>query len=324
MEINQIYNREVKEYFANTALDVLIQNNLITEEELKGLSVGWGYLFTTDEGQYEGLFQICLAGKEFYFAAQKGKLMVVNISREMFDQTIAYMRANHPCILNQELPETPVQKKRREKNNKFVAKKKIAVAEKLMTKWDDDSVELRSVEAICKRAVACFFVIQIACDIGKGNYTEGLNYFKPMIEQFGVMDQLNSKERRIIDGTYSRQDAIDMDWAYEAYWSLCWCLGLVKDITDASSVCDCQKAINIVMSCKSVDDLVKKSKLRKKDEILDMLDLYFRYNWAINDAKVHPASSIGNLDPSTVIERRRGLEWVVGNKEDWYDISMHA
>ena len=57
---------------------------------------------------------------------------------------------------------------------------------------------------------------------------------------------------------------------------------------------------------------------------MDMLDLYLRYNWAINDAKVNPQASIGKLNPSTVIERRRGLEWVVSDVEDWYEISMRA
>ena len=324
MEVNQFYNREMREYFINTGIGILMQNDLMKEEDLRGLSVNIGYLFTTEEDQVEGLYCISAAGQDHFFAAQKGKLMMVNIDRAMYAQTIEYMKANHPCLLNDELPETPLQKKRREKNNKFVGKKKIAVGERVITRWDDDKVNLRSVEEICKRAVACFFVIQIACDIGKGNYEEGLNYFKPMIDQFGVADQLNSKETRIVDGSYSEQDAIDMDWAYEAFWSLLWCLGLVKDISDGSGVCDCDKAIKIIMGCKSVDDLVKKSKLRKKDEILDMLDLYFRYNWAINEVKVNPSASIGYLNPSTVIERRRGLEWVVSDVDDWYDLSMGA
>lgn len=324
METNQMYNREVKEALVNAAIKVLVDNNLIEEEEFKGLSISMGYLFSTEEGQIEGLFKISFSDKVYYFAAQKGKLMMVNINEEMYEQTVEFMKSNHPCILNNELPETVLMKKRREKNNKFVAKKKITAAEKLMTFWDDDKVELRSIKEICKRAVTCFFVIQIACDIANNNYEESLKFFMPKLEQFDVLNQLNSKEKRIIDGTYSMQDAIDMDWAYEAFWSLLWCLGLVRDISDGSNVCDCQKAIDIIGKCKTVDDLVKKSKLRKKDEILDMLDLYYRYNWAVNDAKVNPATSIGNLNPSIVIERRRGLEWVISDIDDWYDFSMQA
>ena len=127
-----------------------------------------------------------------------------------------------------------------------------------------------------------------------------------------------------MDGSYSMQDAIDMDWAYEALWSLLWSLGFVKDISDASDVCDCQMVIDLIMGCKTVDDLVNKSKLRSKEEILDALDLHMRYNWAINDAKVNQSTSIGTLNPSTVIERRRGLEWLVTDVDDWYDLTLPA
>lgn len=324
MESNQMYNGQLKETLVNTAIGVLLENQLIGAEDFKGLKVEFGYIFFMEDEQLEALFKICYSEKSVYFAAQKGKLMMVTITEEMFEQTIAYMRDTHPCLLNEELPETKLQKKRREKNNKIICKKKITTADRIMTRWEDSLITLKDKEAICKRAIACFFVIQIACDIGKDNYEEGLNFFKPMLESFGVMDQLNSKERRIIDGTYSMQDAIDMDWAYEAYWALCWCLGLVKDIKDASDVCDCQKAISFIKKCKTTEEFVKKCKLRSKEEILDMLDLYFRYNWAINDAKIHPQSSIGNLNPSIVMERRRGLEWVVSDVEDWYETDTQA
>ena len=283
-----------------------------------------GYLFSLDDGQIEGLFQITVSGKFFPFAAQKGKLMMLSIDQSMYEQTVAYMEANHPCLSDDSLTETEMQKVRREKNNAYIREQGIAVAEKLITFWEDEEVALKTKEEICMRAMACFFVIQIACDIGNGAYEESMEYFAPVIDKFGVTEAMNSKEKRILDGTYSMQDAIDMDWAYEAYWALCWCLGLVDDIRDAGNVCDCEKAIEIAKSCDSVEDLVQKSKLRSKEEILDMLDLYVRYNWAINEEKVNPEASTGDLDGSIVIERRRGLEWVVSEIADWYDLSMHA
>ena len=324
MEINQIHNSKLKENLANAALGVLIQNDLVKQEELKGLGYSVGYLFSLDDGQIEGLFKITVSGKDFPFAAQKGKLMMLSIDQSMYEQTVAYMEANHPCLSDDSLPETEMQKVRREKNNAYIREQGIAVAEKLISFWEDEEVALKTKEEICKRAMTCFFVIQIACDIGNGAYEESMEYFAPVIDKFGVTEAMNSKEKRILDGTYSMQDAIDMDWAYEAYWALCWCLGLVDDIRDAGNVCDCEKAIEIAKSCDSVEDLVQKSKLRSKEEILDMLDLYARYNWAINEEKVNPEASTGDLDGSIVIERRRGLEWVVSENADWYDLSMHA
>lgn len=250
--------------------------------------------------------------------------MAVNLNDEMYQQTINYMKANHPCLNNNELPETDVQRRRRERNNNFIKEMKVVTPERLMTRWDDEDVVLRDKEAICKRAVCCFFVIQIACDIANNNYEESIKVLKPMIEKFGVMDQLNSKEKRIVDGTYSMQDAIDLDWAYEAYWSLCWSLGLVDDISDASGVCDCEMAIDFIRSINSTEEFISKCSLRSKEEILDMLDLYYRYNWAINEASANPGADIGGLNPSVVIERRRGLEWIVSDVDDWYDLDMPA
>ncbi|MBR5712293.1 MAG: DUF4272 domain-containing protein [Lachnospiraceae bacterium] len=325
MEVNQIFNRQLKEALGNEAIRVLMMNNLMTQDDFRTLGITWGYVYTRDDGQIEAAFKMTFSDKEHFFAAQNGKLMLVNINDLLFEQAVNFTKQNHPCLLNAELPETKLQRKRREKNNKICRKRKIAAADMLMTCWNDDAVTLRDKETICRRAIACLICTQIACDIGKNNYQASVEYFVPMLKQYGVEDLLNSKEKKLVDGTYTMQDAIDMDWAYEAYWALCWSLGLVKDISDAGDICDCQKAIGFVMDSGSTDNFIRKCKLRSKEDILDMLDLYFRYNWAINDKKVHPESPTGNLHPSVVIERRRGLEWLVtGDVDDWYDLSMNA
>ena len=54
------------------------------------------------------------------------------------------------------------------------------------------------------------------------------------------------------------------------------------------------------------------------------MDWAYEIYWAINEKKINPNSSIGNLNASNVIERRRGLEWVISKENDWYNISMSA
>lgn len=115
-----------------------------------------------------------------------------------------------------------------------------------------------------------------------------------------------------------------MDWAYESYWALCWCLGLVDDIKDASTICDCLEAALHVFMVSSLEEFKAKCKLRSIDEILEMHDLYYRYNWAINNKKIDQETSVGNLNPSIVIERRRTLEWVLSEIEDWYQLPLYA
>ena len=324
MEINQIRNSQIKESLVNTAINILVQNDLVTKEDFPGLTANVGYLFTRENGQFESLFKLTFTSKTFFFALQEGKLMIIDIDDAMFDKTVEDMKGMHPCLLSDELPETEVQKNRRIHNNDYIKSLSVAFPDKLMSRWDDDGIELKDKKEICTRALAAFFVIQIACDIAQDNYDESIEFFKPILEEMGLTEHLNSKEKRIFDGTYDRQDAIDMDWAYEAYWSLCWCLGLVDDIRDAGEVCDCDAAIDFVRGCKTIDEFADKCTLRSKSEILDMLDLYFRYNWAVNESRINPDTETGDLNPSIVIERRRGLEWVVSDEADWYDLEMPA
>lgn len=185
-----------------------------------------------------------------------------------------------------------------------------------------NEVKLKSLDEICKRTLASFLVIQLACDINNGQYEESLKIISKLLEKFNVSDCLNKKEKKLIDGTYEIQDAIDIDWEYETYWSLVWALGLVDDISDASVICDCNYAIQLFNECNSYEDFKGKCKLRDVNEILDMLDLYFRYDWACVEKRVKPETSIGNLNSSVVTERRRGLEWLISEEQDWYNISL--
>lgn len=323
MEINQKYNRDITESLFNTAIGMLMQNEIITEKDFSSISVNLGYLFSKEDGELESLYKINAGGRSYYFALQNGSLMAVDIDEDMYQGTISKMEEMHPCLLSDELPETDLQKARRERNNEIISGMGISTSDRLMTRWEDSDVVLKDKETLCRRALACFQIIQIACDINNGNYEEALGYFGNKLEALGLTDALNDKERAILDGSYEMQDVYDLAWAYEAYWALCWCLGLVDDISEADNICDCDAAIEFA-DVESVQDFAKKCELRSKEEILDMLDLYFRYNWVINDFRVNRDASIGDLNPSVVIERRRGLEWAVSADEDWYDMDMDA
>lgn len=211
---------------------------------------------------------------------------------------------------------------RRAVSNAKIKKQKIACYESLPCIESSNEVKLKSLDEICKRAMASFLVIQLACDINNGQYEESVEIISNLLKKFNVFDCLNKKEKKILDGTFEMQDAIDIDWEYETYWSLIWALGLVDDISDASNICDCDYAINLFNESNSYEDFKSKCKLRDVNEILDMLDLYYRYHWACVEKRVKPETSIGNLNPGVVVERRRGLEWLVSELQDWHDISL--
>lgn len=212
---------------------------------------------------------------------------------------------------------------RRMKSNKFITERGIACLETLSLVEDSTQVQLKSLDDICKRAIASLLSIQLACDIGAGNdYDTSKQIITKLLDKYGVKNELLNKEQKLFDGTYNIQDALDVAWTYESYWSLLWVLGIVDDISYPTDICDCQKAISVVCNCEDYQEFVEQCQLRNIEEVLDMLDLYYRYHWACVEKQIQPDTLIGDLNPEVVMERRRGLEWLVNEEKDWNDISL--
>ncbi len=213
--------------------------------------------------------------------------------------------------------------KRRKINSKKIKKLGIAWCENLPLLEDSSILELRDIDTICKRAIACLVSTQIACDIAEEqDYNESKDVFTNLLQQYDVQDVLLKKEKTLFNGTYTEQDAVDVMWTYETYWALVWALGLVEDIEIPDSICDCQKAISLVSDCQNYVEFKKQCKLRNIEEILDMLDLYYQYHWAVTEKRINSDTPIGDLNSDVVIERRRGLEWLVSDIDDWNEISL--
>lgn len=214
---------------------------------------------------------------------------------------------------------------RREESNAKIKSMGIACYEQLPVIESASEARLRSVDEICTRAIACLLATQVACDTNGDDYQGSIEYFTKVMKEFGVYESLNGKEQHLLDGMYDEQEAIDVSWTYEAYWSLVWALGLIDDISDASNLSDARTAIRLVGDCKTFEEFKSRCELRNVEEILDMLDLYYRYHWAVTDHRLHPEISIGNLNPGVVVERRRGLEWLFSEGDmDWFEIALNT
>ena len=214
--------------------------------------------------------------------------------------------------------------KRKDKSNEIISKMGIPICPGLPILEDEMINDIKSVDEICKRAIACLISTQIACDINNGaNYEESKNMFYNLLKEFGVENSLNKTEERLFNGSYNSKDAIAVTWTYECYWALVWALGLIDDdISIPSDICDCDRAILLVSKSKDFNDFKSKCKLRDPIEILDMLDLHYRYHWACVEKRLNPKTNIANLNPEVVYERRRGLEWIFSEEDDWFDISL--
>ena len=226
-----------------------------------------------------------------------------------------------PPIVNQQTEDRTEGLNRKQKSEQIIANQGIKINTYLPMVPETKDVTLKDIDTICRRAIASLISIQLSCDL-RENRTDSIAFCNTLLEKYNVKDALNEKEKRLYNQTYTQQDIIDIDWEYESYWSLAWALNLVGDIGDASKICDCDQAVHFVLSANNYEEFKNKCQLRSLSEILDMLDLYYRYHWAVVEHRLKSETNIGQMDSSVVQERRRGLEWLIAEEEDWYDISL--
>lgn len=211
---------------------------------------------------------------------------------------------------------------RKERSEQKILKKGIGINKYLPMIPPSNTVKLRDIDDVCKRAIAALLSIQIAFEISNQNYKD-VKFFIDLMDNFNVRNCLNPKEQNLVNAMFSQQDVTDVVWEYECYWSLVWALGLIDNIEDAGSVCDCEKAVHLVADCGDFEEFKSKCRMRDVEEILDMLDLYYRYHWAtVQHRWIDDKLPIGNLNEEVVYERRRGLEWLISDTDNWFDISL--
>lgn len=211
---------------------------------------------------------------------------------------------------------------RKECSEQKIIKKGIGINRYLPMVPPSSAVKLRDIDDVCKRAIAALLSTQVAFEISNQNYKD-VKFFIDLMYKFNVRDCLNPKEQNLVNAQFSAQDVTDVVWEYECYWSLVWALGLIGDIEDASSVCDCNTAVHLVADCEDFEEFKSKCRMRDIEEILDMLDLYYRYHWAtVQNRWIDKQLPIGDLNEEIVYERRRGLEWLISDEDNWFDISL--
>ncbi|NQX62726.1 DUF4272 domain-containing protein [Paenibacillus qinlingensis] len=183
----------------------------------------------------------------------------------------------------------------------------------------------KSQEEIAERAVSLLIVIQYACDIAQGgDLAVSKNFVTNMLRKFGVENQLTRNERSLLEAVKpTPQEAINIAWQYEAYWPLIWALRLVDTLEFPDRTCNCELAIELVSRCESFDDFYRQTSMRTREEILDEADKIYRLHWACVNSRIQGQEDASGMNESIVMERRRGLFWIVGcGNEEWDHIPM--
>lgn len=211
---------------------------------------------------------------------------------------------------------TPQQRK--EQSIEILKQRNIPYIDWLPVIESIEEVEVRTAESIAQRAIACLWVIQVACDIDNGKYDDDIkDYVLNILTEMQVMDTLTENEKAILHEDVSQQDVINMVWKYEAHWILLWTLGIVEELNYPENIVDCDFAIQAVVSAKTFEEFMAKVKLRDIEEILDQADLIYRYDWACVSARLKQEQAPVQLNSTVVVERHGALNWLIQSDSDW-------
>lgn len=219
---------------------------------------------------------------------------------------------------------------RRAESIKKLKKQKIAVNEYLPLLPACGLVKVKSLDEVKKRVSGSFLCAMLACSIAQGeNYQDSLGVVQSKMQEWDIYrEDFLPGEQTLIWNRYTekgneadilKQNVINAAWGYETCYALLWSLELLVDreLQNAARRCDVKAAM---FSSNLIHD--SSTKLRSDDRILAMLDLYYCYHWACVEKQIRPETPVGKLDPEVVLERRKGLEWLISDKQDWNEISL--
>jgi len=178
-------------------------------------------------------------------------------------------------------------------------------------RYETEEVTPRDKKEVIERAVCSFASIMCALSISKGEYSQEDRVYAEdfLSEKYNVLELLTPMEQQVIAGTISEAGAMNATWKYESLWVLLWALGIVEELSFPNEICDCDLVMGTMKRFKGLDDFMANTTLRPLEEILQALDLHYRYHWVAVNARVNGSDPAG-IDEEVVMERRAGLEWL--------------
>lgn len=143
------------------------------------------------------------------------------------------------------------------------------------------------------------------------------------LEQEGLGHHLSKYEHEYLHGKDDAKKAM-LQWQVEALWSLTWAASYHNNL-DFSRSCS-KDFVFIFPDLKNLEPSVNfltSYSIRSTNEIARMLDIAYCLHWAVREMQIQGKQQklSRQVHDQVIIERRRGLEWLVG-EEDWDDVSL--
>ena len=180
---------------------------------------------------------------------------------------------------------------------------------------ENEEARLRPTQDVAYRTLA---LLAVALK-GEGREQQSV---EKLIERYGLTSYFTPEETVFIrSAAPSQRDRCQFSWRYEAASVLLWALGYLEELGKPSAICDVPKAVRM-MRDRTTAQFLAGAQLRSVEQILDEVDLIYRYHWAVVDARINNKQCPAGLEPGVVQERHYALNWLIGYmNQDWDDVT---
>lgn len=255
----------------------------------------------------------------------QGKLLISIDGRSEFDEF--YPVASTDMFQRPEM-ETEADKKRKERSIAILKEKGIPYIEHMEAAVYEKECVIPQKADILHRAVAVF----AACVKGEiytcGEYEDCEGKTKEVLdtleELYGFSDYLSEEEKAYIENAAPNPMLHNkFGWRYEDCSVLLWALSLM-DMKEPTEICDASQIGGIFWQ-NNFESLLEQAVLRSKDEILDMQDLVYRYDWACVEARIKK-KELPMLNGEIIYEWHYALNWLTtaDGITDWDRVSTRT
>jgi hypothetical protein len=211
---------------------------------------------------------------------------------------------------------TPAQTARKLRSQSILKAEGVPFIDWLPAVEDVADYRPRSTEEIAARAYALTLVAYKATT----NDHEGANRAYAAVKDRVALSPSEADFLR--DPAPSNQDRVHFSWQSEAALPLFWMLGYVDALARPEVQNDPDPMVRLI-SGQSFDALIAGARLRPQADMLDVLDLTYRYHWAAVDARINERDAPAGLNPDILMERHKALNWLVRYNADasWDDVT---
>jgi len=177
---------------------------------------------------------------------------------------------------------------------------------------DEHQVNLRTAQEVARRALA-LAVISARLD---GRDTAEIAGW---VEKFHLAEDLSEEEKTYLTSPQvDEQLLMRLAWRAEAALALLWALGQIVTLERPDKFSWVEPLYSL-LETPSKQAWLENVKLRPTGEILDALDLHYRYHWAVVDALLQLRLPPAGLNPDVVQQRHYALNWLTGTMAQPWD-----